>query len=401
MTFDIVPQDEAWVKQAKQNLTALYEGRPLDRIPFEFMDFDITSEFKPKTDVPSPSSPPQSIADVRREFFDEELQLRTQLESIARRVREGFWDDKILALHPIGGATGWMTEVFGGETVWFPNRPPYPHHVIAEAHQIDTLRPDFEKSELYQAALRHLRFFRKAVGDKIPIGAPDLQSPIDVASMIFDYTQLIYAMMDEPRRVHSLMRMITDAIIQACHAFRKEMTDYPMSHFDWWMPRGIWLSDDLQAVLSPDLYREFAVPYNEILASEFGGLATHSCGRIIHNVENVAGTKGMMAFNSHDPLARLAPIVKNRVALVLSGVVEVFALNHPECKRPFIKDAESLEKFWWEDFEKLPTIKGQRVYYWCHVLRCNRPAREAYERMLCMKGCRNSGITETGNLCRR
>ena len=51
----------------------------------------------------------------------------------------------------------------------------------------------------------------------------------------------------------------------------KETTDYPLSGFDWWLPRGLWLSDDLQAVMSPDLYREFAIPYNEMLAQEFGG----------------------------------------------------------------------------------------------------------------------------------
>ena len=192
------------------------------------------------------------------------------------------------------------------------------------------------------------------MGDRIPVGGPDLQSPVDVASMIFDYTQLVYAMMDEPQRVHTLMRMVTDAIIRACRVFQKEMTGYPLSGFNWWMPQGIWLSDDLQAVLNPDLYREFAVPYNEALAQEFGGLGLHSCGRILHNIENVVGTKGLIVFNTHDPLCRVAPIVRNRAAVILGGIAEVVAPNHPECKRPFLKNAESLEKFWWEDFEKLP-----------------------------------------------
>ena len=380
MTFEIVPQDAAWVGQAKKNLTALYENRPLDRMPFEFFAFDITGEFKPKTSAPA--MPEKSIAEVRREFFDAALQLKNQLRGIAERVRQGFVDDRILAVAPIGGATGWLTEVFGGETVFFPNRPPYPHPVIFEARDIDKLRPNFQGSELYQAAIRQMRFFRDALGDQVPVGPPDLQSPIDAASMIMDYTQLVYAMMDEPPRVHALMRMVTEAIIHAGHEFRKEMTDWPMTHFNWWIPRGIFLSDDLQAVLNAELYREFAVPYNEILAKEFGGLALHSCGRILHNVDNVAGTRGLFAFNTHDPLCAVAPIVRNRAVAIVGGIKEVVAPNHPKCKRPFIKTPDELEAFWWDDFLRLREFKGQRVYYQCHALLSKRTAQEAYDQML-------------------
>jgi hypothetical protein len=383
MKLEIVPQDEAWVKQAKKNLTALYENKlqELDRMPFEFTSFDISGDFKPRPES-KVSEDPGIIDEVRRKYFDSEQNLKSQLHVIAQRVRQGFWDDRIMSLHPIGDATGWMTEVFGGKTAWFPNRPPYPHHVITEAKDIDKLCPDFDKSELYQAALTQMRYYRKIVGDKIPIGPPDLQSPIDIASMIFDYTQLIYAMMDEPERVHSLMRMITDASIRACHEFRKEMTDYSMGLFSWWLPRGIFMSDDLQAVLNAELYREFAVPYNEILAKEFGGLALHSCGRIIQNIENVSGTQGLFAFNTHDPLAAIAPIVKNRVVPIVGGIEVVLAPNHPECKRPFLKSPEELEDFWWNDFEKMTSVRGQRFYYQCHALLCRRKPQEAYERML-------------------
>ena len=382
MPFEIVPQDEAWAKQARENLTAFYEQRQMKRMPFEFVAYDIRDEYKPRDTAAIGRAPVKTVADARREFFDVELQLQNQLAAVAKRVRAGFWDDTVLAIHPIGGATGWLTEVFGGETVWFAHRPPYPHHVIHETSQIDRLRPDFQASPIFQAGLEQMRFFRKVVGDRIPVGPPDLQSPIDVATMIFDYTQLIYAMVDEPAKVHALMRMITEAMIEACHVFAKETNDYALSAFNWWLPRGIFLSDDLQAVLNPDLYREFAVPYNEMLAREFGGLALHSCGRTRHNFENLATTQGLLGFNTHETLNEVAAAIQDRTAVILGGVAEVIAPNHPECKRPHIASAEALEEFWWTDFEKLSSIKGQRVLYQCHALLCRRSAREAYERML-------------------
>ena len=238
MNFEIVPQDDVWVRQAKKNLTAFYENRPMDRMPFEFYDFDVTDEYKPKVES-TPTTPSRTIAENRRTFLDEELNLKTQLETIAARVRKGFRDDTVLALHPIGGACEWLAEALGCEMVWFANRPPHPHPMITEVSQIDSLRlPDFKRGELYQVLIRQMRFFRKVVGDRIPVAAPALESPIDTASVIFDYTKLIYAMVDDPRRVHAMMRIITDATIQGCRAILKETTDYPLSGFNWWLPRG-------------------------------------------------------------------------------------------------------------------------------------------------------------------
>ena len=116
MSFAVVPQEEAWVKQAKKNLTAFYENRPMERMPFEFNSFDVTGEYQPKGESPSSTSP-RTIAENRRTVLDEELQLKTQLATIAARVQKGFPDDTVLALHPIGGACEWLAEAFGCEMV--------------------------------------------------------------------------------------------------------------------------------------------------------------------------------------------------------------------------------------------------------------------------------------------
>ena len=87
----------------------------------------------------------------------------------------------------------------------------------------------------------------------------------------------------------------------------------------------------------------------------------------------MAATKGLIAFNTQDPLGKVAPIVKDRVAVVLGAIAEPVFDTHPDSRRSSLKDAESLEKFWWDDFEKLPTVKGQRVLYQCHALLSQRP----------------------------
>lgn len=313
MSWEIVPQDKDWVSNAKRNLTALYENQPLEHMPFEWAVYNAADGFKTKTVENETTVPAEmGVEEIKKNSFNMESDLRGQIESIAKRVKARVWDDRILSIHPLGSVTCWMTEIFGAKIRWFVNRPCFSEPVINEARQIDSLKPDFSRGELYEFALKEMRFFREIVGDRIPVTPPDLQSPIDIASMLMDYEPLIYTMMDDPGRVHALLRMITDAAIKACHTFRKEMvTDYTMTQFEWWMPRGIFMSDDVMAVLNPDLYGKFGVPYNEILSDEFGGVGLHSCGRILHNLENVAQTRGILALNTHDRLSDVAPVTKN------------------------------------------------------------------------------------------
>jgi len=380
VTWEIVPQDEAWVAQAKRNLTAFYENRPLERMPFEFVVHEIRDDW---FDVAPKAAGDRTAEQAKRDCLDPETVLRSQLAALAKQARQGFIDDRVLSIGPLSGVTGWLPEVFGCRTRWWAGRPCFPEPLFNDPKRIDDLKPHFEGSKLYRAALEQMRFFRRIVGDRIPVTMPDLQSPVDVASMIMDTTPLVYAMMDDPKRVHALLRMITDATIAACRAFRREMaTDWPANQLGWWTPRGIFMSDDLLAVLSPDLYREFAVPYNEALGEEFGGVALHSCGRILHNLENVAGTKGILALNTHDPGAVCAPVLKDRAALITGGVHEHMMATHPDSRRDDMKTPEALEDFWWEDAGRLTEITGQRIYFQCHALLRRRTPEEAYQRML-------------------
>ena len=372
--FDIVPQHDEWRQWAMRTLTSLYTNVPLDHLPFEFAAFSL----KPNP-ASSAATPEKSAEEMRQWVCDSDSQLHAQLASIATHVRAGFQDDQVLALHPLQGSVYWLPEVFGAETEWMPGRMPVGHPCAFTPEALDGLRPDFAASHLYQTALQQMRDFRQGVGERIPISSPDLQSPISVASMIMDYTQLIYAMLDAPDTVHAFLRVITDAMITACQAFRREMTDFPLSHL-YWMPHGIFLSDDLQAVLNPELYQEFGVPYNEALGQEFGGVATHSCGRIGYNVPAVMSTAGLMHMNTHEPLALMAPIVQDRAVVSTSGAFAITSPGHPDCPRSTMTP-EEVETYWFDDMARLPELSHQRALYLCHALLCDRPPEDAYRQM--------------------
>lgn len=375
-------QDPVWIERVKKNLSDLYERRPLTRMPFEFVPY-INISSKLEEDAQSFKARKATVDDMKRSYYDYELALQNQLKDYEQRTTRGFQDDSVFVIIPLSGAQGWFPEFFGGINEWQPNRPPFPHPLVNNISQLDSLKPDISKGELFRIGIEQMRYFIKEVGDKIPVGTPDIQSPVDFASMLIDYTNLIYMMVDYPQKVHQLMRMITETLISSLHLMKKEMVaDWPITQFSWWMPKGVFLSDDLMAVLSPELYAEFGVPYNEIIAEEFGGIALHSCGNIKHNLENVAKTKGIIALNTHETLTTAAAALKDRVSVITGAVREIMAPNYPGSLRDNLATGKEVEEFWWRDFNHLPEIKGQRFLYQCHALCKDRAPEEAYQKML-------------------
>jgi hypothetical protein len=53
--------------------------------------------------------------------------------------------------------------------------------------------------------------------------------------------------------------------------------------------------------LSPDLYREYAVPYDTRLYEQFGGGAMHFCGKGDHYIEVLSSVKGLTGVNLAQP----------------------------------------------------------------------------------------------------
>lgn len=109
--------------------------------------------------------------------------------------------------------------------------------------------------------------------------------------------------------------------------------------------RGVFLSDDLMAVLNSQIDAEFGVPYNEIIAEEFGGVSLHSCGDIKHNLENVARTKGIIVLNTHETPVTATAVLKGRVAVITGGVRSVMAPNYPGSARDNLATGKEVEEY--------------------------------------------------------
>ena len=85
---------------------------------------------------------------------------------------------------------------------------------------------------------------------------------------------------------------------------------------------GVCISDDDCGLMSPQMYREFVVPYNSRVFRAFGGGTLHFCGSAEHQIENFPATEGLTGINcfcmgDFHQIRRMQQMFDNRLALMV------------------------------------------------------------------------------------
>lgn len=154
--------------------------------------------------------------------------------------------------------------------------------------------PDPSTNPVYQRAWQRVEFMEKA--SALPLRMINVPSPLVTASLIWEYTSFIEALICFPDEVHVLMDKVTQATIAYVkEQFRRISHLHSVSHEMWYVPReaGVRVSDDTAALLSPNLYREFGVKYNSEISRAFGGIVVHSCGDVQNVVAPMMEIEGL------------------------------------------------------------------------------------------------------------
>lgn len=227
-------------------------------------------------------------------------------------------DHYVPYLMPFMG-TGVLCSAFGSR-VEFPDKmdPASTDFIINSLEDLEALQqPNVEKDGLMPHVLKFLRYFKE--NSDIPIGITDCQGPLTTALQLCGYDTLFYWMYEEPEKVHALMEMITDTLIQWIK-LQKKVIDQPLDvcvgDQGVYVPDGIgvWFSDDDAIMLSPALYDEFVIPYNEMLMKPFGGGIVHWCGCANQHIPSLNKMKYLRGINNFS-LADAQSLYKLRTEL--------------------------------------------------------------------------------------
>ncbi|MHB9132401.1 MAG: uroporphyrinogen decarboxylase family protein [Armatimonadota bacterium] len=172
---------------------------------------------------------------------------------------------------------------------------------ITRMEQIDALRKPRVTAGKMGQVLEQTRAYAACADERLPIRIMDFQSPFTTVEQMLGSDLFFLMPYDEPERLHAVMDVVTDFAIDF---FTVQMEAAgpnccPGIWPSFWFPRsaGIQMSDDNLVNVSPDVYAEFVVPYNNRISEAFGGLFLHSCTIKEANLPVLHTLKGLTGMN--------------------------------------------------------------------------------------------------------
>jgi hypothetical protein len=234
-----------------------------------------------------------------KEFYDDP-KAEVKWSEKLHRNREGVYDYGLPNIKPNQGI-GIVAAAFGCEQTVNNEADPWIKAIIREENAEDVNKleiPNPETNAVFQKVWKRIEALQNL--SSLPLRMVNVPSPLVTASMIWDYTSFIEALLIFPDEVHILLEKVTEAtIIYIREQFRRIKNLFsvghesicPVPHF-----AGVRLSDDTAVLLSPDLYREFGVKYLNKISREFGGVMVHSCGdvqNVVAAMMEIEGLKGL------------------------------------------------------------------------------------------------------------
>ena len=165
--------------------------------------------------------------------------------------------------------------------------------IIYSVDDVDNIKKPNILDGLLGKQIRLIEYFANKTNGKIPIRVGDIQNPLGLAEMIWETNDFYISLYEHPGKVHQLLELLCETVIEYIDAMKAVCDNLcPLTWPLIWAPKekGIYIADDTMSMVSPEMYEEFGVKYNNIISREFGGLMLHSCtmneryfGKIIKN----------------------------------------------------------------------------------------------------------------------
>lgn len=301
-------------QEAYQKIDDAYHHRPSQILPW--IVFDTNYWLSGET--------PALIPDDY--FTNHQTMFAYQVGKIQRHL-DNFQDDYIPMLFPWYG-TGVVPSALGSKIVFKAKMDPaIEGTVIRQPVDLKKLSPpDPEKDGLMPQVLQGIDYMR--AHSDLPVSFTDCQGPLNIALSLCGVENLFVWMYDYPEQVHEMMDFCTETLIEWIKVQKKHAGQSPEKGA---FPHGIvlpdgfggvWISDDDCTILSPDLYREFVVPYNSRVFKAFGGGTLHFCGSAEHQLENFLHTEGLTGINNFcmgnfRQIAKMQALFADKLALMV------------------------------------------------------------------------------------
>jgi hypothetical protein len=274
------------------------------------------------------------------EMIAERIEWSWRKYQIQRAQIEWLADDSLPFLDVYTG-TELFAESFGC-TVHYPdNDMPFATPLVfnaEEAAQLETPPLDAPPlARVWQIA----RELKRRGGPGALLRMPDIQSPMDIAALIWEKSSFYAAMVENPADVAALAAKVQRLLTGFLDAWFAEFGLEFIAHYpDYYVPRGVTLSEDEVGVVSPAVFRRFFSPELEELSRRYGGLGMHCCANARHQWDGFKQIPNLFLLNFVQPVEILRkaypffePVCAQMHSWYGEGPAEEWPAQHPPERR--------------------------------------------------------------------
>ena len=208
--------------------------------------------------------------------------------------------------------TGIFAAAFGCELhVYDEETPACARPIVFDADGADKLETPPADAPPLSRIFELAKLARKEVGPDVPISVPDIQSPFDIAALIWEKIDFYIAAMQSPDAVKRLTAKCNDLLKAFLSEYQRRIGNVNMCHcpYAWARPElGVWLSEDEVGAISTEMFEQFALPSLTQLSETFGGIFMHCCATADHQYDNFKRVPNLRGLNRvfQEPGARPA-----------------------------------------------------------------------------------------------
>lgn len=193
-----------------------------------------------------------------------------------------------------------FAEAFGCRVHYPSDNNPFALPMVESAREAARIRvPRVEDTKLTILFDMARKLRGRAGGDAL-LSLPDMQTPGDIAALIWEKTDFYPAMIEEPEAVRELMHKIRGFMFAFLDMWFAEFGRETMAHYpDYYMPYGITLSEDEIGAVSPAMFDEFFADDLRMFSERYGQIGIHCCAHSKHQWANLAKTPNLRLINLH------------------------------------------------------------------------------------------------------
>lgn len=191
-------------------------------------------------------------------------------------------DDSIPYLHVRTG-TEIFAEAFGCSVFYPEDNMPFALPLIHSANEVASIKvPELSTSSVaYLFEMADILIDRAGPGTLLQI--IDIQSPMDIAALIWDKLTFYPALIEAPEAVLELADKVKQFFVAVLDTWYARYGDEFIAHYPaYYMPKGITLSEDEVGAVSRKTFNALFLPELTELSHRYGGMGVHCSAHAKH-----------------------------------------------------------------------------------------------------------------------